>query len=682
MPLRFKILTGLPFFVWFLFLSGQLFPQEAPIELKEVDKANLEMQYYDKDSTADALILSDYGYSHFQTGNRPGLQLAFEQHLRKKIFNKKGFDEAEISIPLYQGGGAREDLDHLRAYTYNLVNDKIVRTKVKKKHIYNDKISDHLEYVRFTFPEVKAGSIIEVKYTITSDFQYNLRSWKFQHDIPVKRSEYVVEIPEFFRYHKHTYGFQPYKIHERDTIYDFISATQHVQRGGQYHTSTGERKIMIDFKKYTDRWVAEDLPAFKKEPFSKCPDNYMNRIEFELSSVNFPNTPPVFYAESWESIKDKLYANSYWGGQLKRLNSYLNEPMEKIGHAAENSVEKMQAIFRYIKNRISWNEYTSNMASKSLRQVWKDKTGNSADINLLLTVALRKAGLQANPVILSTRKNGLIHPAHPSISQTNHIVVCAVVNNKEYLMDASDPHARINMLPIRCLNGKGRLLAENGTREIELQTNIPFKKNNFGIIQITNDHIKANIRSVRHDYAAYKFRNQYESFNTPEEYIQQVEQDNQLAVGNWSISNPDTINERVIINLDSVSSSQVNYAGDRIYFNPIIYDRQKENPFKVKERNYPVDYAHPHHHIYNYQVKIPEGYGIESLPESEIIRMPHNDAQFMYSAKKIGDKVMVTNIFAINKPIFLEKEYPDLVEFYDDVIARQSQQIVFKKKEI
>jgi hypothetical protein len=85
--------------------------------------------------------------------------------------------------------------------------------------------------------------------------------------------------------------------------------------------------------------------------------------------------------------------------------------------------------------------------------------------------------------------------------------------------------------------------------------------------------------------------------------------------------------------------------------------------------------------MYNYQVKIPEGYGIESLPKSEIIRMPHNDAQFMYSAKKIGNKVMVTNIFAINKSIFLENEYRELRSFYDNMIRKQSEQIVFKKNE-
>jgi hypothetical protein len=74
------------------------------------------------------------------------------------------------------------------------------------------------------------------------------------------------------------------------------------------------------------------------------------------------------------------------------------------------------------------------LVMKALK-AYKDKTGNVAEINLMLTAMLRY-GLNANPVLVSTRSNGIA--MFPNRTAFNY-VIAAVENGGNYtLLDASD----------------------------------------------------------------------------------------------------------------------------------------------------------------------------------------------------------------------------------------------------
>lgn len=665
-----------------ILFASSIYAQKKPIELKEIDKKNLEMQVYPFDSSANAVILCDYGKSYFRYDQNQGFQLVFERHIRKKIFNSNAFDEADFAIPLYQDGGHNEDITYLKAYTYNLEDGKIERSRLRRRNIYYEDKNENLRYANFSLPDVREGSIVELKYTVLSDFLYTLNGWQFQHKIPVKWSEYIVQIPEYFKYNQHAYGFEPYKINTQRTKnrnFTINQKTRYVTTSG---ADTKLNTVRIDFKEDVYHWAAEDLPAFKEEPYMTCASNYMNRIEFELAMVKMPRSKPEYYSKTWNFIQKELYEDSEFGGQLDRGNTFFNDHAEKIIQSSEDPTKRMQMAFDFVKNHMKWNSEYGVYTDQSLRNAWNEKTGNVAEMNLLLTVLLQKAGIKAHPVILSTRSHGLIHPSHPSISQTNYVIACALIDGKEYLMDATEHYSKINMLPVRCLNGKGRLMTDNSSRPVNLQPQISYKENNFAMIQIEEDKLVANIKSTKDDYAAYRFRNSYTGYKNKKEYIKEVEENNHFQTKDIHIKNLKTPKEAVTLRFDSVTTSEITKAGNMIYLNPIIYQKREENPFKLEDRKYPVDYGHPYHIIYRFQVQIPERYEIESLPKSAVFKTTKNKAQFAYSAKQIGNNIVLTNIFAINNTIFLDHEYRQLKNFYDKVINKQAEQIVLKKKEV
>ncbi len=637
------------------------------------------MNVYSKDSSANALIICDFGKSYFTYNPSTGFKLVFERHVRKKIFNKNAYNEATFSIPLYHENQLDEKISKLKAYTYNLENGKIDQTRMRKRDVIYEEKNDNLSYAKFTLPNVKEGSIIEVKYTVISDFFYTLNDWQFQHDIPVLWSEYNVQTPEYFQYYQHAYGFEPYAINDRNTKNNTFNFQQRQRTGNQYVAKSEVKNVEINYEETIYRWVAKNLPAFKPENYTTSPKNYMNRIEFELAKVQMPGSQANFYSRTWNDLRKELYDDYNFGGQLKRPNTFLNDQAETMLDDFDDPTARMHAAFNFIRRNMKWNNEYSTFSSENLRKAWNEKSGNSADINLLMVVLLNKLGIESNPVILSTRAHGQIPPTHPSVSKTNYVITAAQIDGQTYLMDATEPLSKINMLPFRCLNGKGRLITENSTKPVNLKANAGYDENAFTKITIEEDGLHLDITSRLNDYAAYNFRNRYYSQENKNDYVKEIEENNHIEVDDISFTGLDSLHKSISLKIKASSNSNFTNAGSRIYLNPIVYNRLEENPFKLDQRKYPVDYGYTHQYLLRYHIDIPKGYQLETLPKQAMVKMQGNKALYTYSVREVPDGIEITNLISINKDIFLEDEYSELKAFYNNIIDKQSEQIVLKQ---
>lgn len=77
---------------------------------------------------------------------------------------------------------------------------------------------------------------------------------------------------------------------------------------------------------------------------------------------------------------------------------------------------------------------------------------------------------------------------------------------------------------------------------------------------------------------------------------------------------------------------------------------------------------------------MPDGYQVDELPQAKVLSLPSNTGRFTYSVTQAGNLLNVISNFQINKSIFTQEEYPGLREFYNQVVAKQAEQIVLKKK--
>ncbi len=127
-------------------------------------------------------------------------------------------------------------------------------------------------------------------------------------------------------------------------------------------------------------------------------------------------------------------------------------------------------------------------------------------------------------------------------------------------------------------------------------------------------------------------------------------------------------------------SEHLTEAGNTIYLSPFILAKAEENPFKQEKRNYPVDFGHPFDEMYMAKITIPDGYVIDELPKGKVLGLPENAAKYSYNVAQFGNTINVTSSLMINRGLFTQDEYPNLREFYSQMVSKQAEQIVLKKK--
>jgi len=643
-------------------------------------KEALQMKRYDKDTSASAVIISDVGRSYFNFSHpRFGLELVFERKVMVKIFDADGYGWADFFIPLYVGDKYEEEALELKGFTYNLDDGKVEKTKLSKESIFHEETSEHWKQEKITMPDVREGSVFEISYKVSSPFIFNLQSWTFQKSIPVIESEYQTEIPEYFQYNKNMRGYFPIAGHETNSRLSTIGGrqsnnVQHLTRATQSSTPT------INYTENIEKWIAYDVPAFRDEPYMTDADNFKTAITFELAYTKFPNSPAENYTTSWEDINRKLMDSEDFGDALDRTGFLKSVLPEALGDASTDEA-KIASIYHYIHTKVKWNEKNSLFVSQKLKSTLEEGAGNSADINLLFIAMLRESGVKVYPVALSTRSHGMIFPTNPTITSFNYLLAGIDRGDQYFLMDATEPFAPPGILPFRCLNGAGRLINEQGGQWIEVASKSDKEKT---IAEYTFDldeeNVAGNHSHIYYDQSAYGFRHKFSSEDATEAFKEDMEESVPgLDIQSVNFVKVKELGEAPSVICEITLNDAYNDAGGMIYFNPLFFDALKSNPFKLEKRDYPVDYGTQADDFYYAKINLPKGYTVESVPKEIDIVLPGKAAEYIYSAKAVGEIISVRSQLKINQTIFTADQYADLKNFYDLVVKKQAEQIVLKK---
>ena len=137
-----------------------------------------------------------------------------------------------------------------------------------------------------------------------------------------------------------------------------------------------------------------------------------------------------------------------------------------------------------------------------IKKSFESKTGNVGDINLSLIAALKYAEVPVEPMLLSTRKNGLVTDLYPVLSDFNYVVAKVTIADKIYLLDATDDFHPFGLLPERCLNGKGRVIGDKESYWFELKPTDKEKTTTMLTLVLDDDGVIKG--SIQYLYAGYK----------------------------------------------------------------------------------------------------------------------------------------------------------------------------------
>ncbi len=643
----------------------------------KISKEELQEKFNPLDSSASATYLYKYRKTFFEYIQGEGFRLVTDVHERIKIYNKEGFDYATKQISLYKSKTDKEEIYNIKAYTYNLLEEKIEKSKLTKVGVFKTEKSKYLNETKFTMPNIKEGCVVELKYQILSPFYWNVDDFNFQYDIPVKKLEATFEAPEYFVFKVNTKGFLSV-IPKTDNERDKITFNSKTRSSDGYVSSTSFHSSDVDFTKKVSSYNLTDVPALKDEPYVNSINNFRSAVQYELSYTKFPQSTIKYYSTTWEDVVKTIYKNSSFGDELNKI-SYFKEEIDAMINSISDPMKRISLIFDFVKSKVKWNGYYGKYTNDGVKKAFKGHVGNVAEINLMLTAMLKYAGLNAYPVLVSTRKNGV--PLFPTREGYDYVVSYVKSPEGIILLDATSKYSTPNVLPFRTLNWQGRVIAEKGgSTLVDLY---PKQKSKNSISMMINLDEEGNIdgsyRSVKTNHTALSYRQKYNKANE-EDFLEKLENKyDGLEISDFQVKDKNNLSKPVTESYKFIKESQADIIGDKLYFSPMFFLKTSENPFKLENREFPIDFGYPITEKYRLFIKLPEGYKVESLPEKVAFAMPEGLGVFKYDITQKDNTLQLVVNSEINQPIISPIYYDALKEYFKQMIEKENEQIVLTK---
>lgn len=662
-----------------LFLLSITFSHSQNHELGKVTLQELQEKVCPSDSSAVAAVLFNVGKTSFEYSGDEGFRIITEVSTKIKIYKKEGYEYANHSENIYDGGKGSEKVNFSKAVTYNLVGDKIEKSKLSSSGEFTEKVNKYINRKKVTMPNVKEGSIIEYKITISSPYISNFPDWEFQKDIPVNYAEYKTYIPEYFIYNTYSKGyFSPEAVKQekdRKLDYTYVLNQDETMKQG---LNTGRVNSTLEFKEAITNYSISNVPALKQESYVNNRDNYRCTIIHELAGTKYPNNGYQSFSTNWEAVVQEVYENEMFGGELKK-EGYFEKDLDVLLNGISTNQERIAVVFNYVKTRMNWDETYGIYCDAGVKKAYNDKKGSAAEINLMLTSMLRYVGIDANPILISTRSNGI--SLFPSRTAFNYVIVGVELQNQVVLLDATNKYSLPDIIPIRNLNWMGRIIRKNGSSaEIDLMP----KSNSKDIVNIMatineSGEVTGKLRDQYFDYNAFLFR-QANNAISKESYIEKLEKRYQgIEIGEYIVQNSNDLSLPIIENYDFTTANAVEIIGDKMYVSPFLIFALTENPFKQEKREYPVDFVYPDQDKFSVSLTIPEGYVVEAMPQPKALAMPDNLASFKYMISNNGKQIQMLYTHDTNQAIIGAEYYEELKSFYKEIVEKQTEKIVLKK---
>ncbi len=557
----------------------------------------------------------------------------------------------------------QQTIEKIRATTYNLEKGHVVSTELDKKSVFEDKSSSNWVTEKFTFPDVKEGSIIEFDYEIRTPTDRSLYPWKFQGQYPRLWSEYFVEVPQFFNYVFLKQGYLPFYLDTSGVVYKKYFSVNYLN---------------IDVNAVQHTWAIKDVPAIKQENYTAAVDNYASKIEFQLAVARYPNGPVDSTMQNWSTAIEKLMKDEDFGKQLNDENNWLKADVKSATDAVAGGFSSARAIYEYVTRSYTPTANTGLYLTQPLKKTYQNKNGNPTDINMLLAAMLKANGFTVNPVILSTRDNGRANDVYPIIDKFNYTITQLKIGDSSWLLDASHGPLAFGRLPPECYNGYARAISKEDPASIDLSADSLKETMQTSVfISNTDNGIGGEFISTLGNAGSFYMRNKIRPNYKVSDYFKDAKKGYlfDVDISNGSIDSLAKPDEPVTIKYDFDFKA----TEDILYFTPMVSEAIKENPFKSADRLYPVEKPYCEDNTFTLNMEIPKGYRVDELPKPAKVKLNETDGIFEYIIAANAERIQLRCKLVIKKANFLPEDYKTLRDFYTFIVKKEAEQVVFKK---
>jgi len=653
--------------------------QEVNMKFGKPTDEEMTMTVYGPDSTAEAVVLcrlTDVEY----TVQFNGYLVDYREKVRIKVLKPGGERYAKVTIPYIKAkqgnaniGGSKfslatnsfamgtmatdfdtmgnsmmestigdftdESVEELKATAYNLENGKRTKASVKKGDIKTEQTGEEEYQVSFTIPDVRVGTVIEYEYCLHSQLFWILHDWYAQCEIPVVFARLDMVIPRYLAFNVEEHGVQ------RLTCTTELSSMRY-----KLESDPLAAPAVVSTNHYV--CTGRNLSAIPADDYTWNPQDHCAGITAELRSYSLRGTMQMDFAKTWDQIDQMLLDSPELG---KRLDdrSPLAEELQAAGFATiANEEERAAAVYKFVTDRVEWDG-TYALWPSDPKSVVSKRKGTNADINLLLIQSFRGVGLQADPVVLRTRNEGLIPYNFPSIVKLSSYVVGVTYGGIAHYVDASSLNGYLDVLPEPLLVERARLVKKGkASKWVDLQKVKKSETTTFIEATLTADGKVVGTQTTHYKGLVAQHYRQQHGLN---EFAPEAEEKHEI-------------------------SYQGTVSDGRISIAPFAESPLKAQPFTAETRLTPIEYPCLSTEQVIVSLALPEGYTFAGEPQSTIIATMDKSLDGRFVTQATDQRMNVRYQFSVVKAAVSEKLYPDVRNLYDMLLQAVNTPLEFSKQ--
>ena len=450
-------------------------------------KEEMQMTTYEAEPDAEAVVLcrlTDVEYSIQQTG----YLVDYREKVRIKVLKPSGVRYAKVVVPFLkntpidnrnssskkvlkvdatdnnsvsssfeeQAGAmttadldrySEESVEDVKATAYNLQGSKVVKSVLKKGAFVETKIDDQHYQVEFTVPDVKEGTVIEYEYTLHSELFWLLHDWFAQCEIPVVYAKLDMNIPRYLLFNLEEHGVQR-----------LITSCESGTMRFKLESDPLAAQTVVPSNHYIS--VGRNLKGMKQGNGVWSMQDNCAGITALLKHYSMRGAAVVDYTRTWEQIDEMVLKSDDLGKQLQEHSPLAAELKEAKIEEIADMRQRAEAVAKLVLSKVEWNG-RYEMSPANTEETLKNGGGSNVDINMLLLQSLQDVGLNAAPVMLRMRNQGVLTMDYPSVQKYTTFIVGVVLLQGNLYLDASSADGHFNALPELLQVEKARLVLKD-----------------------------------------------------------------------------------------------------------------------------------------------------------------------------------------------------------------------------
>jgi len=418
-----------------------------------------------------------------------------------------------------------------------------------------------------------------------------------------------------------------------------------------------------------------NIPGLRMEPYMDAQRDYIQKVIFQLSGYTTRFGDKQEVNTTWKLLANELMSQKEFGAQLDK--DLKIDEIKLITLTASADLDKLKAIYGYVKRNIAWNGYDGKFATDGIKAVWDRKKGSAGEINLLLVNLLITAGIETYPVLVAERDFGKVDVSFPFMERFNKTIAFSIVDGKQFLLDATQDNCPVGLTPYPILGTTAFIVDKKKFNLIEIA---PGKKSYRNVISVTGVidpkgaiTAEANVKS--YEYARQERLNAVnrnkkrfitENFENPTDG---------LTIDSFLVISPekDSIPFEQIIRY----KQQLNESGGLIFLNANLFTGLEKNPFMSSVRFTNVNFGYPYDIFLEETFQLPPGTKID-LPEDKNLILDNNKIQAVKQVKFEKGELKIYIHFIQTTTLVQAGNYIALKEFYKKMVDMLNEPIILK----